>query len=433
MNLEDSAGRMWREALELVKHSQTERKLYTRIKETQISGNDKVGTKFIAEEGYFQIMLAEMFIRDRREYWKSFLPFVLMVAEFVFDGNTCTVPFLAGNELLKSIENYIKGEAVDYRNTTMLGPTPYSGGKLSVFVGLFRTKSDDLAGHLLSLVNEVGRIFQVGELSRYLEIASPLGRGITNLLGIKDVELRVGVRDVFEEGGPSEPASSYFALVNCPAGKFTSDQFWVRDGQLWIGDVQPRMHFEDDDYCLVKYAFSSEREFSTLSFSKLWKVIKAMVWDDQPAKAEALFLELGRQLSLSPDITPSHRFNLIRLYKANLEREIENFDQTRFPSRSQQSVSRGGSNRVGGKVAIQLIQEELLRANAPLSLRQSFTDVSGHWEDIMKPYSNGRDVELTDEVLKVQLNALRASETRPGDPRELMNVLTHSAMRAHSH
>lgn len=417
------------EVWDSVRHREFKRKMYTRIRGEQVLEGGGQNVKFIPDEGYFQLVLSEMFIRDRREYWKSFLPFVVMLADFIFDGATRTVPVFIGNELLKSIEAYIQGDVVEYRNTTMLGPTPYSGGKLEVFVGLFRTKCEDLAGDLLGVVNEISRIFPLSELSRYIEIAAPLGRGITRVLGIPDVELRVGVRDVFDESGPNELRTGYSAIVNCNEGIFNSNQFWVQDGRLLIGNNRPEIQFDSHDYCLVRYDFRAEREFSTLAFSKLWQRMKAMVWEGQQAKAQAVFLELGQQLSVSPDLTRSHRFDLIRLYKANLEREIDAFNQARGPSSSPDEPSRGGGSPRGGKAAIQGVLARLEQLNSSAALKDSLTEVSGRWEEIMEPFTKNAESQLTDEILQQQLQALNSAKVGPADPQELLDGLTATAMR----
>jgi hypothetical protein len=380
---------------------------------------------FVAGEGYFRIRLTEMFLKDGREYWRMFLPFVLMVSEFSFDGKKCTVPVFAGKDLLKSIEKYIGDEAVDYRNTTMIGPTPYVDGDLSVFVGLFRNKTEDLADELIGLVNDVGRVFQIGELSQYLKLIAPLGRGVAAVLGIKDLEMRIGVRDEFAE---KKLKTGYFALINCPERDVRPEQLWVKEGELWFGSGKPVQRLTSHDHCLLHYDFQPEREFSNLSFSKYWTDIKKMVWDAQESKAQATFLDLGRELAISPDLTAPHRFNLIRIYKANLEREIQLYRETRPNALDAPTGRRGNSVSTGGQDAIQVALSRIRDAGIFPGVERSVTALAGNWDTLTAPFPS-KEAALDDKIIGLQLDALAASDPATGDSRELLDALTFAAMR----
>ncbi len=423
-------GQKLRESVDAILSQAAERKFYARIDDDHIVGEEMPKEVFVADEGYFQIRLAEMFIYNHREYWRTFLPFVLMVCEFVFDGAERTVPVFAGNELLKSIETYIKGEAVEYRNSTLIGPTPYSGGKLGLFVGLFRTKSEDIASNLINLVNEISHVFPIGELSQYLSILAPLGHGINSVLGINDVEMRVGVRDEFDVIGQNLLRPGYFVCVNCPEKQLAARQFWVSEGQLWTGNDKPQDRFRDRDYCLVRLGFRAEREFSGLSFAKYWTDIKRLIWDNQQSKAEALFLEFARQLSISPDVTRSHRFNLIRVFKANLELEIQEWSQAAAPlKRTAIPSTRGASWTPGGKGAIQHALLELPNSGKYANARESLRTVAARWDEIVKPFEAGRNVLINDKVIDQQLKTLAGIDSTTGDAAALIDALTYVALR----
>jgi hypothetical protein len=89
-------------------------------------------------------------------------------------------------------------------------------------------------------------------------------------------------------------------LINTPNKE---GDLWVKEGKLWIGRQQPEARFSSADYCLLRLDFLRERPVPGLAFTQLWKQIKELVWREEPEKAKALSLELGRQLAISPDLT----------------------------------------------------------------------------------------------------------------------------------
>jgi hypothetical protein len=149
------------------------------------------------------------------------------------------------------------------------------------------------------------------------------------------------------------------------------------------------------------------------------------VWQNQIAKAQALFLELGRQLAVSPDLTTPHRYNLIRLYKANIEREIEVFNAVNPTGGQDERITRGGGG-AGGKAAIQQVLNHLPKASVT---RTHLTEMAAKWESLGSAYSGRRDEQLTDAVLSCQLRTLSVAVDAKPDPNELLDALAITVIR----
>lgn len=340
--MKSSLGEMLTSTFKFVMGAASEHKIAQALDPAHVVNNRVPSQFLLADQSYFQISLAEMFIRDRRQYWIKFLPFVLMLAEFTFDNATKSVPVFAGQDFdfLKSVEKFVQGESVQYKNIPLIGPVPYFGGGIKLFTGLFRTKNEDLANRIFDVVNSVARAIPIAELGSYMSLIGPLEKGVISILGIKDVQLRIGVaQHIKDKSDPNPTPSGYIVLVNAAALR---GDLWLKDSELWIGAQQPERRFIEADYCLVRLDFSEERSIADLSFAKLWKTIKDSVWQGKVAEAEALLLELGRELAISPDLTTIHRIQLIGLYKVNLEREIELWNQ--IPGR-QESAPRARRRR----------------------------------------------------------------------------------------
>jgi hypothetical protein len=409
--------------LSFLQHSPAERKGYFAVPDDHIVNSGQAGISFAADEGYFQIVLAEMFLKERREYWKGFVPFVLLVCDFSYNGEQKTVPVFLGKDRLKELEEAGDGYHIESRNSILLGPTPYEGGALGILIALFRTSNNDYSTPILDIIGDIGTVFPTTELTKYLGILRPLRRGIDSLLGIKDVQFLLGIRDVFSDANNSK--SSFMVLANYPDSQLTASELWVIDNQLLVGPRDHAKRVVDFDYCLLKLDFTPERNFSSLPCSKLWTEIRGMVWDGHLDKAQATFLNMCRDLAISPDVTRPHRFKLISVYKMNLDSEIELFRKTSGPLTESQ---RGNRKYPSGRAGIEQIRE--LSSDA---LRPTMRKMISKWKDIPYMENRPRNLDLDDTVLLQQMSALPAlpQDLREGQedyPSKLADVIATATL-----
>jgi len=388
------------QGISYLRRQPNERKGYRLIPKDNVTGSGNVGVPLVADEGYFRIVLAEMFLRDRREYWKQFVPFVLMVGDFLYNGERRSVPVFVGKEALHGLEAYLENEAVEYRNTVVIGPVPYAGDELGLLIALFRSCSNDLAEELMGIVGDIGGLFPLADLSRYLAILAPLRRGVETILGIKDVQFRLGTREVFSEKNGFQ--SGFIILADCPEEQLESEDLWVQDHQLRMGPPGQARRVTNFDYCLLKIEFEPDRNFAALSFARLWTEIKGMLWQGQASKAEVKFLEMCSQLAVSPDLTNPHRLNLMRVYKMNLEREFELYKSISGPLEATRGPAAG---RLSGKARIQYLTNVAQKV-APDSLNQAILDMSKKWDTLPGLKDRSGNADLEDKILRQQLSAL---------------------------
>jgi hypothetical protein len=397
---------------------------------------------FAADEGYFRIRLSSMFLRDRREYWRTFLPFTVVIGEFTYRGAKQTVPFLVGNQLLKSLEKEIAGEQVEYHNTNIAGPVPYVGDDVGLFAGLFRSQVDNLAENLFAFLETIVKAFDASKISAYLNIASPLEKGLSSLLGMKQVELRLGNREVFSDkpGVPHQFKEGYLAYVNCPVDAIAADRLWVKEDSLFVGadptSIQPLREF---DHCLVQIEHLVERnDYTTLPFYPLWNDAKSRIYQGDQANARRIFLEMAQQLAVSPDLTQPHRFRLIQAFKANFEKEVALYGElggvpkgaAEMPTRgSSRGVSKGPSS-LSPRAFIQKEASQLAQvAGVPKRVLDGLAAISDRWEKIPCLKERARGIALDDRILNDQVRALGGLKgIKRADPQDLVNALTFSAL-----
>ena len=421
--------------------SATQRKFYARILDDHVLDSSDEPRLFASQQHYFEIRLLEMFLRDQREYWRTFVPLTVAFSEFLYAGKREAVPFLVGNQLLAQIQKLVEGENVEYRNTRLAGPIPYSGGDVSLFVGLFRSQVSDLSGRLWKVLEEVIKAFDVSQMSRYLDIARPLQGGLMELVGMKEVEYRVGERQEFSEPNPSLPKqpSSFregcFAYINCEQKELQIEQLWVKDGALHVGGGRDSLRrLNAHDYCLVQIAQVPLRnDYTTFPFHRTWQEVQMEIHRNASgsrARAAKLMLELPGQILNCHDITEEQRFQLIRAYKANFERDKALASTA--PSSTTNSVPmRGGGSIATARASIDNAAATAWERGAGADAVRALREISSHWDQIpgLEQKTTSGPIELSETLLLDQLKVLRTvSPEKHCDPASLADALTIAGM-----
>ena len=80
-------------------------------------------------------------------------------------------------------------------NQIVAGPTPYQGEEVSILAGLYAAPGQDWAKALIDLLSVIltfNPTIQVADT-----LATAVMMGVTNMLGLNEVNLHLGVRDTF--------------------------------------------------------------------------------------------------------------------------------------------------------------------------------------------------------------------------------------------
>jgi hypothetical protein len=418
----DALRRLW----DSIRVHPADRKLCFQMADEQILDTEITTGSFVEDESYFDIRLSEMFIRDERVLMRTFVPLSVAIAEFIYNGKKQTMPFIMGNQLLGSIDPYVQGASVEFANTNIVGPIPYQGGNVALYVGLYRAEVNDLSRKLFSLVAGLVSTFDASGISKYLDIAIPLGTGLADLLGMKEVEFRLGKRDELSATGPNRFKPGYIAYINATAGE-VDGELCVKNGMLYkksnTGDLD---RFSSADYCLIKIEQLSERgDYTTLPFHTMWSTAKDLIWQSQIEKAKLAFAQLVQQVAKSPELTKKHRFRLLQAYKANFEAEVA---QSRYSASLDTPVevmrSAFHDRRSAARGAIQLASAAAERASL-LDAKIGLIELTKKWDSLPHLADQAKDMPLTDDILKSQLRVLESESaiTKP-DPEALATALT---------
>jgi hypothetical protein len=301
-------------------------------------------------------------------------------------------------------------------------------------VGLCRIVSTDLSAELLGIVNEIVTAFDVTSMSRYLDIAGALSKGINRLFGMKDVQLRLGVRDEFKEGEPNPLRPGYFAYVNCNDDELQSNNLWVKEGSLHIGDRESSLkRVSQYDYCLVKVQRLKDRsDISTLPFSKVWEEAKNLVWQGDQRRARTRMLELNQKLATSKDLARLHRYHLLALFKANFELESEIFENSIRAGPRGPSATRGTADMPErGRGRIQEALQIMDSAQVSVEIKRSLGGIAANWGAFARLRGTSKTFEWNQQFISSELALLRdiGSDPQHPDPQALADAIALASLK----
>lgn len=424
--------------LEKIKRSTNEPVFYSRIPEDHVLDEGITGNAVEPKESYFEVRLSEMFLRDRREYWARYIPFVVVLTEVLHDHEITEAkreafPFLVTKHILSPVENHVGDEYVEYRNTRVAGPLPYMGDDVDLFVGLYGARASDVSEKLFEFLGNVLGIVDGGGLSAYLNVARNLKDSLSSLLNIDGTKYRLGTRDSFTNraGDPGEFKECYLAYINCPEKVLKKEELWVKDHRLRIGTRQAHEAFQKYDYCLIRINEQKQRNHESLPFHKIWKQIEDWIIQGRHAEADVIFRHLVQSVARSPDLTKRHRIDLQLIYKMDFETAIEHNNKLRGKISTELPATRGPRTGLSPPAVLQRTASIVKKAGFSKKVENSFWEISRRWDEIPHLKDRTPEFRLSGVMLNEQLEALsRITEIPDQDPEGLAKALAFEMVSA---
>jgi hypothetical protein len=335
------------------------RKLSVWFPPERIEAPDYAPKAVIANRGYFQVRLAEMFLRYERELWRGFLPATLFLCEFKQPQGAARVPFFVSNKLVSGLElsNGLAKTPIQFRDTRIVGPVPYLGDEVALLVALFRIQVDDWRKSLFSMIEKVLGVVNVGGIAQYAAIADKLSDDILKCLGMAEVECRLAERRVFGDASAPTLVDGYLALLDCPESDTgVRDALKVIEGRLHDTRSGKPLPFTECDYCLVRLEqLDTRSDYTSLPFHKIWEKAREQLVRSQTEEARTLLIECARQVLESPELTEEHRYQLVQIYTANFQRDEAIFaaltsKRATMPTNATRGAGTGGTVALLGKL-----------------------------------------------------------------------------------
>ncbi len=419
------------------------RKFYATIPDGHVQDSSYETTALIKNQHYFRIRLCEMFLRDKANYINGFIPMTVALNIFDYADGKREIPVFVGNQMLHEIHKYVKDQSIEFRNVPIIGPLPYSGADITLFIGLYRVAVDNLAQSLFEVVNTIIGAFGLSDFSTYLRIASRLGDGLAKLIGLPQVDMRCGAMDTFSDQG-NTLRDRYLLFINSSESSIDANRLWVKDARLFEGNtLAGGTPFTRHDYCLVRIEKLDNRpDMETLPFHKIYLDSKTKVWEGNLTEAERLFLNLMRDLSRSPDLIPEDRIAMMKAYLANYQQEKENhataigiLEKDGSPCRGERAgetpLSAIATIQTAASMAKNIIMKDK-DSNDLEDARQSLQLLTKSWSEI--PHLDKREApaDLTPAKIFDQFRAIKVIQRNTtASPEVLADVINFSAFIEH--
>lgn len=270
--------------------------------------------------GYFEIRLNEMCLTDERRLHQEILPATLLVTDFKYASGDVRQPFFVSNSLLSDLPAGIAADKlrVQLRDTRVLGPTPYIGGDVNLFVGLFQTVIEDRRKALFDVFEKLFGDFDLGGVSQYVKLADKVSSTIFGCLGAPDIDCVLAERRPIATR--ALPPDHHVAFLRSRSGGAVDTAgLCVRDGQLRRARAGGYQVIDDADYCLVQVSCCATRnDHLTLAFAQTYRAAGVRLTEGDARGAQALMLRCRGEIFASPDLTEDHKIALMELYQSQL-------------------------------------------------------------------------------------------------------------------
>ena len=259
----------------------------------QISGPTEPPVALRAGERYFRITLAEMFLKNDRDWFTDYAPAIYSIVKLKFGDREEIVSHISGPSGLKDLEAASLNRAVllNYFLTPLL---PFNGGDVELEIGLVALPGSNSAKRLLKVLTDFSKTLAVPQVSIAMGFAQPLLNGIMELVGSGETKLVLRLRNGFGQGG-NALTSGFFAVIDIPAGTLDKRRLFVRDDRLHYGDtLQTAVPLRGLNYFLVRIDAPEVRDdYLALAsindpFRKAMDALQAAVQSSDAKKKEKL-------------------------------------------------------------------------------------------------------------------------------------------------
>jgi hypothetical protein len=283
---------------------------------------------FEAGRCYLEVRLAQMHLRDRREWWRGFLPLASVVTEFQSGTERPAAPFLVG---ASTLGDQLQGGPgyVELANKRVAGPAPYAGDQVRLFAALYRTEYENWADRALSLLETVAKQVDTTRLSSLVTFAPGIVAGLEELLGMQEVELRLGVdRELVPgdaEAGDNALRPGWFVMFGTGASP-RPEQLSVQNDRLhWTDEREQTAEYQDSDFLLMHLrALDARDDYETFDFHSIqWARVQDRLWQYELDGAQASFGAFTSSLMQCADLTRDQRRNLWAHYEQMYREDLE--------------------------------------------------------------------------------------------------------------
>lgn len=220
------------------------------------------------EETYVQITLEQMFLKHRRELYKTKYPLLHALVRFAGIEGSLEV----GRLIRPSIPGLNDTKYLDRVmtiNQNLFGPALYRGGDVELLVGFFAAPANDWAKGFFDLAQEISSVILKGPLTIGISLVKPVKESIEYLFGKNQLVLKMGINAPLRPSDWLKPG--HLAIIYKPVKSLSVEDLSVRNSALYSA-VGP---YDEHDFILLKIDIDKHRsDWQQLGeLGRLWRNI----------------------------------------------------------------------------------------------------------------------------------------------------------------
>ncbi len=293
-----------------------------------------------AGQEYVTVELKSLRIPFVRKGWTKFYGVVHSYISLAYSGSSSTAEFTTVTvpQLLKDLDPSKLANVVVI-NQPVGGPVPYGGGTITLELGLFSVRSQDLLGPFLDLLGTLSQQAGVAYVSQAMPFVVPIKKGIELLTGTgKDVDLQIGIFDK-----SNSPTTGWYVVIGSDKqnSRLNLDQLCVdpHDGKLLDANKNVVTDFP---YFVYTVSVSEQRDtwWNIPELKQKYDTLRNVIREQSGIQAVSQALtSLKTYLLTSPDLLTKDALRI--------SQEVEKMVQTACPALQQaaETVSTRGIRR----------------------------------------------------------------------------------------
>jgi hypothetical protein len=271
---------------------------------------------FVENQHYLQVIVNQMWLAEKRNWWKQFDPMVLVVTSYIYGTEVKSVPMMVGPKIFKEYSEDVAGGSI-IRNAPVSNLHPYKGGSVSLQV-IFnkvehKNNSDRLLKALESITSAASPVAPTIPFSSYLKMADGVMGGMEILFDIPQTKPVIAYSETKNPQIKQIFKPEYLVLIDAPVmTKEEEAKFKIVDSQLHYEDEKEGLiPYKKNDFVLLQIAQGDHRtDEEILPFYTTW--LEARRLGLQSRNVDALWKEAKDHFNTvkialyeSPDLTKS--------------------------------------------------------------------------------------------------------------------------------
>ncbi len=259
---------------------------------------------------YFEVRAHELFLAKNHVLWTTHDPIAVVAVQFLYDGETISIPRVIGPSLIASATTGPAGATGEARHGTVLedtliaGPYPYRGGDVDVTVRLYAAERDNKARMLLRTAERLsGAITGPGGVATFEKTAEALVSAVEAVFGLTPMRYLAGARLAARKG--TRPfGSGYVAVMTPPTAPI--ETLRVDNDRLLLDTADGPRRWEGSDFVLLGiHGMPRRGDESRLPFYRLRdRAMRAVADGDQSwERAKGILISAYQEMKASPDVT----------------------------------------------------------------------------------------------------------------------------------